>query len=179
MGRKWNDTQWKRIKNVSSFGEDFQKWWDSFQPEGRERDENGRFKQGVICELDWEPLEIVGKNGLWMAVAGLCFWGVAFQSETDRLASDEWHYAVADVTWALYQLMCPSRQLAASASRADPLSKSLPPSSPPKHKRKAARAEPEDEDEGAATRSSKRLRKTKDGASDEGVPTRATRSSAQ
>lgn len=152
-------------------------WWASFQPDGRGHDEDGRFKQGGLNEVDWEPLEIVGKNGLWLAIAGLCFWGIAFQSESDRLLSDEWHYSVTDVTWVLHQLMCPSRQLAAPAPHAHADSEVMEQPSVRRQKRKIARATSDDEDDGVATRSSKRLRQGKD--REEEGPSRATRSSAK
>lgn len=102
--RPWNDNQMKRIKDLERYAARFKTWWGEIQPEGRSTTEDGDFMQKEDSDLDWEDIRVTGKNGLWTAVAGLCFWGQALGPE-GRMLCNDWYNCVTDLSWVLHELL--------------------------------------------------------------------------
>ncbi|EIM80059.1 uncharacterized protein STEHIDRAFT_29793, partial [Stereum hirsutum FP-91666 SS1] len=103
--RPWTDRQPKKIRDLATFENHFREWWSEVQPEGRMKDDLGRFVQVDEPGVDWDDIRLSGKNGLWMVVAGLCFWGQALGSDEARLFCPPWFDCVSDVSWVLNELI--------------------------------------------------------------------------
>ncbi|KAJ7431202.1 hypothetical protein B0H11DRAFT_2262225 [Mycena galericulata] len=89
------------IGNLAHYQRDWWVWWDSLQPEWRERDDDGRWSiNGNWGPSDaWDPLEAPGPNGCLSVVASLYFWGIALAGRPETRAG--WEAAVQDVAWML------------------------------------------------------------------------------
>ncbi|KAK6992845.1 hypothetical protein R3P38DRAFT_3224673 [Favolaschia claudopus] len=89
------------VENPTEYAEQWQKWWDSLQPNWRKRGGDGRW----IAEhygangREWGPLYRWGVNGVLSVVASLFFWGCAVHSQADNRGT--WETAVLDVVWML------------------------------------------------------------------------------
>lgn len=103
--RPWTDRQPGKIRDLERFASRFKEWWGEVQPEGRRKDSLGRFIQHDEPEVDWDEIRFSGKNGLFTAVAGLCFWGQALGSDEARLFCVDWFDCVSDVSWVLNELV--------------------------------------------------------------------------
>lgn len=74
------------------------------QPRGRVGDDNS------LCQpqqdLDWEGIRVPGKNGILSIVATLACWGVCVKNDSMEPSQHlEWTTAVADVGWALEEMV--------------------------------------------------------------------------
>ncbi|KAJ7441804.1 hypothetical protein B0H11DRAFT_1932730 [Mycena galericulata] len=89
------------IGNLAHYQRDWWVWWDSLQPEWRERDDDGRWSiNGNWGPSDsWDPLEAPGPNGCLSVVASLYFWGIALAGRPETRV--DWEAAVQDVAWML------------------------------------------------------------------------------
>lgn len=105
--RSWTIRHSARITDIEAFGRDFHAWWALLQPAERQWDDNGHFTRDDHAEIDWTCLRNSGKDGLWTAVAGVCYWGIALGSDQERIACSSWQQAVADLGWVFVQLMRP------------------------------------------------------------------------
>ncbi|KAJ7217456.1 hypothetical protein C8J57DRAFT_1034206, partial [Mycena rebaudengoi] len=63
------------ITNIKAYPNSWQAWWDSLQPEWRQRDAAGRYEIGGDYGEEWGGLDCPGANGLLSVVASLYFWG--------------------------------------------------------------------------------------------------------
>ncbi|KAJ7432261.1 hypothetical protein B0H11DRAFT_1760775, partial [Mycena galericulata] len=89
------------IGNLAQYQKQWWAWWDSLQPEWRERDSDGRWSiNGNWGPSNaWDPLEAPGPNGCLSVVASLCFWGRSLASRPET--REGWEAAVQDVAWML------------------------------------------------------------------------------
>lgn len=171
--RPWNDRQPKKIHDLAMFENRFKQWWSEVQPEGRRKDNLGRFVQEDEPGVDWDEIRLSGKNGLWMVVAGLCFWGQALGSDEARLFCTAWWDCTSDVSWVLNELIRTFSSPSPSTSLTMPRKKRAP---------SKTKAIPPDEnvqaDGGISTRAAKRrleergARGAKEGSS---IVTRSTK----
>lgn len=88
------------VSNAADFEKMFLSWWNSLQPEWRIANETNRLERG---DDNWDCLRecSTGANGILSVMAGLCFWGSATLTDSQRNA---WDTAVDDVLYVLQQL---------------------------------------------------------------------------
>ncbi|KAJ7715981.1 hypothetical protein B0H16DRAFT_1339399 [Mycena metata] len=102
-GRGTKSKSQPTVDSLDTFVKEWNGWWDSMQPEWRERNRQGRWRidPPYRKEWDWGVLETYGVNGILSVVAGIDFWGVAVLSEDDEDQTARWDNAVQDVVWVL------------------------------------------------------------------------------
>lgn len=71
--------------------------------------------------MDWDEIRFSGKNGMWMVVAGICFWGLALETEEERLMSLPWQDTLSDVNWVLNELNRTHSSFSSTDHSADPI----------------------------------------------------------
>ncbi|KAJ7041691.1 hypothetical protein C8F04DRAFT_946802 [Mycena alexandri] len=91
------------VASLATFVPEWDGWWDSMQPEWRERNRQGRWRIDLPYqkEWDWGVMQAYGINGILSVVAGIYFWGVAVLAQHDEDQTARWDNAVQDVVWVL------------------------------------------------------------------------------
>ncbi|KAJ7507413.1 hypothetical protein B0H11DRAFT_2218261 [Mycena galericulata] len=89
------------IGDVKYYAREFYVWWDSLQPDWRERGDGNHWIVGGDWGPadEWDPLEAPGPNGCLSIAAALYFWGLVLDRAEDTRA--DWERAVQDVAWML------------------------------------------------------------------------------
>ncbi|KAJ7154640.1 hypothetical protein C8R46DRAFT_911249, partial [Mycena filopes] len=101
-GRAARSTKIPQITNLTKYAREWGQWWDSLQPEWRQRNGDGTWAVGGDTTYgrddEWGHLDTPGPNGCLSIVAGLFLWGAAQQSDESKAA---WMAAVQDVCWMM------------------------------------------------------------------------------
>ncbi|KAF8898176.1 hypothetical protein CPB85DRAFT_1439994 [Mucidula mucida] len=115
--RNWSE-KWP-VGDLDVFSPLFWKWWRSLQP-------NTRIHEDRLIKpdfVDWDSLQDKsGRNGMSLVIGALLWWGEAVSDLTDEAGSarrEDWVLAVADVTWALDNMIrhATFRKVSCSAKR--------------------------------------------------------------
>lgn len=78
------------------FGKDLRAWWDHLQPQARQITKGIRLED--IPQEDWESVKIPGKQGIYLVLVGIAWWGIKLtKSNTPPESSPEWKEMVDDV----------------------------------------------------------------------------------
>ncbi|EEB88935.1 hypothetical protein MPER_13032, partial [Moniliophthora perniciosa FA553] len=88
------------VRSVADFKRSLWEWWDSLNPDWRERIGEGRISRSRNGE--WDGLRYPGQNGLVLPIVGLRWW---FMCEEVEMGSDEWSEMAQDVLWVLESLV--------------------------------------------------------------------------
>ena len=91
------------IDNQDVFMEAWWSWWNSFNPDWRTR-RDGKPVLGGSQSGSWKGLVKRGPSGYALFIITLT-WGYPKTPEEDEEILDNWHAALADVSWALESML--------------------------------------------------------------------------
>ncbi|KAJ7869810.1 hypothetical protein B0H13DRAFT_1635086 [Mycena leptocephala] len=92
-----------KVLDVEKYADEWQRWWDSLQPEWRRRGPDKKWRAGGDATYggneEWGVLDRPGPNGCLSVMGSLYFWGVCEDQSTG--VKECWLDAVQDVVWML------------------------------------------------------------------------------
>ncbi|KAJ7079710.1 hypothetical protein B0H15DRAFT_787676 [Mycena belliarum] len=90
-----------KVTDTAVYAVQWQTWWDSLQPEWRQKGRDGKWASEEYGGggSEWGELYQWGVNGSLSLLASLYCWGCAVVEKGEP--SDTWQEAVMDVTWML------------------------------------------------------------------------------
>ncbi|KAJ3474612.1 hypothetical protein NLI96_g12362 [Meripilus lineatus] len=95
--KEWFESGRKDLPNINAqFGRALLAWWDQLQPKARRTTKGTPLAD--IPQKEWESLRIPGKQGIYLILIGIAWWGVSLtKRNTVPESSPEWKGMVDDV----------------------------------------------------------------------------------